>query len=162
MYRPLPPYHTDFWDPFHHWIVSTLGPTSSWNVAQLAELEHTAGGLIQRSYPHSSTHLKLLFAKLSAFVIIIDDSIDDAAFCGEMLYFSHRLYAGEMQRNPMLALYQMTLKELSDVYGNDGILRGLTITPWIYFIDACLIEKDMKDTQVSADYLASIFTEFKI
>jgi hypothetical protein len=162
LYGPLPPYDTDFWAPFHRWIVSTLGPTASWNVRQLAELERTAGAIIERSYPHSSTYLKLLFAKLTAIVIIIDDSIDDPAFYGEIVHFSHRLYAGEMQQNPMLALYQMNLKELSDVYGDDGILRGLTITPWISFIDACLIEKDINVAQVSAEHPASIFSAFNI
>ncbi|KAJ6542213.1 hypothetical protein DFH09DRAFT_1282659 [Mycena vulgaris] len=139
---PLPPYHTDFWDPFHHWMVSTLGPTSSWNVTQLAELEHTAGGLIQRSYPHSSTHLKLLFAKLTAFCIIIDDSIDDPAFCGEIVHFSHRLYAGENRDAA-----EPDAGALSDEpEGAVGCLRPHDYAVDI-FIDACLIEKDMNVTQ---------------
>ncbi|KAJ7726011.1 hypothetical protein DFH07DRAFT_1002067 [Mycena maculata] len=138
-----PPYDTAYWGPFHAWMFDTLGPTSSWGVKQLTELEHSSGTIIERAYPHASVQLKLLFAKLTAIAILIDDSIEDEAVYTEILQFSHKLYLGEVQQNGMLALYHDNLKELSEVYGADAVLRGLAIVPWINYIDACLMEKEI-------------------
>ncbi|KAJ7511372.1 isoprenoid synthase domain-containing protein [Mycena galericulata] len=142
-YEPFPPYNADYWGPFHIWILYTLGPTSSWNVKQLNELEHTAGGVAERAYPYATIQLKLLFAKLTAIALILDDSIEDETVYGEIIQFSHKLYFGEAQENGMLALYHENIKELSEVYGNDVVLRDLAVVPWITYIDACLIEKSI-------------------
>ncbi|KAJ7122266.1 terpenoid synthase [Mycena epipterygia] len=140
---PFPPHDADYWGPFHTWMLYTLGPVSPWSVKQLMELEHAAGGVIERAYPYSSTPLKLLFAKLTAIAILLDDSIEDEVVYSEILQFSRRLYLGEPQQNGMLVLYHANMKELSEVYGNDAVLRGLAIVPWISYIDACLMEKDI-------------------
>ncbi|KAF7328107.1 Terpenoid synthase [Mycena sanguinolenta] len=142
-HEPFPSYDAEFREPFHLWISTTLGPTSSWGPKKLAEVEHTAGGIAERSYPYASTQLKLLFAKLTAIVTIIDDSIEDEAVYKHLVQFSAKLYRGEAQQNELLAVYNATLKELSEVYGDDSVLRGLAIVPWINFVDACLMEKQI-------------------
>ncbi|KAF7368173.1 Terpenoid synthase [Mycena venus] len=147
-YEPFPPYDADYWGPFHVWILNTLGPTSSWTMKQLAELEHAAGGVIERSYPHASAQLKFLFAKLTAIAILIDDSIEDEVVHEQIMQFSQRLYRGEAQQNGMLALYHATIQELSEMYGNDSVLRGLAIVPWINYIDACLMEKQILSAEL--------------
>ncbi|KAJ6597636.1 isoprenoid synthase domain-containing protein [Mycena vulgaris] len=141
------PHDTNYWGSFHEWIISTLGPVCPWNFEQLTELEHAAGGVVDRGYPYASGQLKLVFAKLSAMVIVIDDSIDDPTLYDEIVQFSRKLYIGEPQDNGMLALFQVSLKELSNFYGNDAVLRDLTVLPWISFIDGCLMEKYMYATQ---------------
>ncbi|KAJ7176336.1 isoprenoid synthase domain-containing protein [Mycena crocata] len=150
--EPFPPHDTSYWEPFHEWMVYTLGAASSWNAKQIAELEHTAGGVIDRSYPYMRTDLKLLFAKLTAIAILIDDSIEDEVVYSDILQFSHKVYLGEAQDNGLLALYHDNMKELSIVYGNDAVLRGLAIVPWINYIDACLMEKDIFTAEVSIHY----------
>ncbi|KAK6992657.1 terpenoid synthase [Favolaschia claudopus] len=142
-HEPFPAYEAQYWEPFHHWMLEVLGPTSSWNAKQLAELEHASGGVIERSYPCASTQLKLLFAKLTAIAIIIDDSIEDEAVHQHLVQFSDRLYRGETQQNGLLALYHENMKELSAMYGQDSVLRGLATVPWINYIDACLMEKQL-------------------
>ncbi|KAJ7251705.1 isoprenoid synthase domain-containing protein [Mycena rebaudengoi] len=154
-YEPFPPYDADYWGPFHDWILHTFGPTSSWTVKQIAEVEHTAGGLIERAYPHASTQLKLLFAKLTAIVTLIDDSIDDEVVHEQIVQFSRRLYRGEAQQNGMLVLYHATIQELSEMYGNDSVLRGLAIVPWINYLDACLMEKQILNAEVEIHRLFS-------
>ncbi|KAJ7464848.1 isoprenoid synthase domain-containing protein [Mycena galericulata] len=146
-YKPFPPYDANYWGPFHIWILYTLGPISSWNVKQLTELEHTAGGVAERGYPYATTQLKLLYAKLTAIALILDDSIGDETVYGEIVQFSHKLYFGEAQENGMLALYHENMKELSEVYGNDVVLRDLAVVPWITYIDACLIERSIFTSQ---------------
>ncbi|KAJ7881253.1 isoprenoid synthase domain-containing protein [Mycena leptocephala] len=123
-YEPFPPYDANYWGPFHTWMLDTLGPTSSWSLKKLNELEHASGGIIERAYPYAGTQLKLLFAKLTAIAILIDDSIEN-------------------ESNEMLALYHANMKELSEMYGNDTVLRGLALVPWINYIDACLMEKQI-------------------
>ncbi|KAJ7245608.1 isoprenoid synthase domain-containing protein [Mycena haematopus] len=142
-HEPFPQYDADYWGPFHAWMLNTLGPTSSWDAQKLAGVEHAAGGIIERAYPYSSTELKLLFAKLTAIAIIIDDSIEDEAVYDHLVQFSARLYRGEDQQNRLLALYLSTIKELSEMYGEDSVLRGLAVVPWINYIDACLMEKEI-------------------
>ncbi|KAF7328109.1 Terpenoid synthase [Mycena sanguinolenta] len=142
-HEPFPPYDADFWGSFHVWISNTLGPASSWGPKKLAEVEHSAGSIAERAYPHASTVLKLLFAKLTAMGIVIDDSIEDEAVYKHLVQFSVKLYRGEAQQNGLLALYHATLKELSEVYGEDSVLRGLAVVPWINYIDACLMEKEI-------------------
>ncbi|KAJ7764214.1 terpenoid synthase [Mycena metata] len=146
--EPLPAYDSgNYWGPFHSWMLEELGPTSTWSLTQLNELEHAAGGLMERSYPSASLELKLLYAKLTAIAILIDDSLEDDAVHADILQFSHRLYLGHAQENGMLALYHENMKELSSAYGNDAVLRGLAIAPWINYIDACLVEKMVFTTQ---------------
>ncbi|KAF7349454.1 Terpenoid synthase [Mycena sanguinolenta] len=142
-HEPFPSYDANYWGPFHRWMLDTLGPTSSWGPKKLAELEHAAGGVIERSYPYASTELKLLFAKLTAIAILIDDSIEDEAVYDHLVQFSAKLYRGEAQQNGMLALYHTNMRELSDMYGEDSVLRGLATVPWINYIDACLMEKQI-------------------
>ncbi|KAJ6503883.1 isoprenoid synthase domain-containing protein [Mycena sanguinolenta] len=152
-HEPFPPYDADFWGPFHEWISNTLGPTSSWGPKEPGELDHSAGGIIERTYPYSSTELKLVFSKLTAMVIIIDDSIEDEAVYEHLVQFSAKLYRGEAQQNGFLALYHTSLKELSDMYGEDPVLRGLAVVPWINFIDACLMEKQIFGAEFFPHYL---------
>jgi hypothetical protein len=147
-YEPFPPYDADYWGPFHGWMLHTLGPTSSWGAKQLAELEHAAGGVIERVYPFASTQMKLLFAKLTAIAILIDDSIEDETVHKHLVQFSHRLYRGEPQQNGLLALYYTNMTELSEMYGDDSVLRGFAIVPWINYIDACLMEKQLFNVEV--------------
>jgi hypothetical protein len=124
-------------------MLNTLGPTSSWGPKKLGELEHAAGGVIERSYPYMSTPLKLLFAKLTAIAILIDDSIEDEDVHHHLVQFSARLFRGEVQQNALLALYHANIRELSEMYGDDSVLRGLATVPWINYIDACLMEKEI-------------------
>ncbi|KAF8193219.1 hypothetical protein K438DRAFT_2132881 [Mycena galopus ATCC 62051] len=142
-HEPFPLYDADYWVPFHGWMLNTLGPTSSWGPRKLAELEHAAGGIIERAYPYMSTPLKLLFAKLTAIAILIDDSIEDADVHHHLVQFSARLFRGEVQQNALLALYHANIRELSEMYGDDSVLRGLATVPWINYIDACLMEKEI-------------------
>ncbi|KAJ7136876.1 isoprenoid synthase domain-containing protein [Mycena epipterygia] len=142
-YEPFPPYDANYWEPFHAWTLYTLGPMSSWSAHQLTEVEHAAGSVIERAYPFASTPLKLLFAKLTAMAFFIDDSIEDESMYAEFVQFSHKLFLGEVQQSGILALYHATLKELSTFYSNDAVRRDLAIVPWISYIDACLIEKDL-------------------
>ncbi|KAF8147908.1 terpenoid synthase [Mycena galopus ATCC 62051] len=141
--QPLPPYDDNYWGPFHTWMFDGLGPTTSWSAKHLTELEHSAGSYVERAYPYASTDMKILYAKLTALCLYVDDSIEDEAVCAEIMQFSHKLYLGERQQNPMLALYHATLKELSDLHGNNTFLRDLAVLPWISHIDACLIEKQI-------------------
>ncbi|KAJ7148234.1 isoprenoid synthase domain-containing protein [Mycena filopes] len=140
-HEPFPAYDSTYWTPFHSWMLDTLGPTSTWSVKQLTELEHAAGGIVERAYPYADLQMKLLYAKLTAIAILIDDSLEDEVVYAEILQFSHRVYLGAGQANGMLALYHESMKELSGVYGDDAVLRGLGVVPWINYIDACLLEK---------------------
>ncbi|KAJ7242651.1 hypothetical protein C8J57DRAFT_1243853 [Mycena rebaudengoi] len=140
-------YDADYWGPFHDWMVSTLGPVCPWNSDQLADLEDAAGGVIDRSYPHACVTLKLLFAELTAIAILLDDSINNPALYDDIVQFSQKLYMGEPQDNGMLVLFQAKLKELSNFYGSDAVLRDLAVLPWISYIDACLMEKYIFETQ---------------
>ncbi|KAJ7159374.1 hypothetical protein C8R43DRAFT_1086920 [Mycena crocata] len=148
-YESFPPHDADYWESFHGWMVNVLGPASSWTLAQLAEVEHAAGGISERAYPYAGTELKLLLAKMTALGIVLDDSVEDEAVYAEIVQFSQKLYLGEAQQNPLLALYHATLLEVSDFYGNDAILRGLAVVPWINYLDACLMEKDIFTTEVA-------------
>jgi hypothetical protein len=68
-----------------------------WSAKQLFELEHAGGTLIERAYPHGSVQMKLLFAKLTAIIIVFDDSIEDEAMYRQLMGFSRRLYGGKPQ-----------------------------------------------------------------
>jgi hypothetical protein len=74
-YEPPPSHDANYWDLFHQWILYTLGPTSSCSEKRLDELEHAAGSTSKRAYPYASTELQLLFAKVTALGLLIDDSI---------------------------------------------------------------------------------------
>jgi hypothetical protein len=150
-YEPPPCHDANYWDVFHQWILHTLGPTSSCSANRLAELEHAAGSIRKRAYPYASTELQLLFAKVTALGLLIDDSIQDEAVCAEIAQFSHKLFLGKPQGNPMLALFHAILKELSSVYENDEVLRDMAVIPWIAFIDGCLVERQMLISQVGLD-----------
>ncbi|KAJ7816862.1 isoprenoid synthase domain-containing protein [Mycena olivaceomarginata] len=95
------------------------------------------------SNPYASADIKLVFAKLTALVTLIDDSIEDEAVYAAIAQFSQKRYLGEAQQNGMLGLYHKSMKELSEIYGNDAVLRGVAVVPWITFIDGCLMEKDI-------------------
>jgi hypothetical protein len=151
-YEHIPQYDATYWDPFHTWILDTLGPTSSYSMKQLADAEQSAGTLIERAYPYTSTGIKLVFAKLATITLLIDDSIEDETVYREMAQFSHKLYLGETQQSGMLVLYHENMKELSYLCGDDGALRGLIVGPWITFIDACLMEKQIFTAEVRFEY----------
>jgi hypothetical protein len=155
-YEPPPSHDANYWDLFHQWILYTLGPTSACGEKRLAELEHAAGSISRRAYPYASTELQLLYAKVTALGLLIDDSIQDEAVCAEIVQFSHKLFLGESQGNRMLALFHATLKELSYVYENNEVLRDMAVVPWIAFINGCLMERQMFISQVrfSQSYFA--------
>ncbi|KAJ7262406.1 hypothetical protein C8J57DRAFT_1057332, partial [Mycena rebaudengoi] len=79
------------------------------------------------------------------------DLIQDEAVCAEIAQFSHKLFLGKPQGNPMLALFHAILKELSSVYENNEVLRDMAVIPWIAFIDGCLVERQMLISQVGFD-----------
>ncbi|KAJ7609440.1 hypothetical protein FB45DRAFT_876539 [Roridomyces roridus] len=141
-YEPPQPKDAQYWGPFHTWMVHNLGPTLSYSPTQLDELEHCAGTLVERLYPHTQTSLKLVFAKLSAITVSMDDTIENDGMAEEIARFSHRLYMGQAQpAGTLLALYHELLKELSGMFGDEAVLRDAAVVPWISFLDACLIEK---------------------
>ncbi|KAK6992666.1 terpenoid synthase [Favolaschia claudopus] len=150
-HEPMPKYDPQYWGPFHHWMLQVLGPKSSWNDKQLAELEHEAGGIIERVYPCASMEHNLVYAKLTAIAILIDDSIEDETVNQDITRFSERLYRGEAQKNALLALYHENMKELSDTHGQDSVLRGLAIVPWMTHIDACLMERELLLVEVATN-----------
>ncbi|KAJ7262420.1 terpenoid synthase [Mycena rebaudengoi] len=167
-YRYEPPlcHDANYWDVFHQWILHTLGPTSSCSANRLAELEHAAGSISKRAYPYASTELQLLFAKVTALGLLIDDSIQDEAVCAEIAQFSHKLFLGKPQGNPMPALFHAILKELSSVYENNEVLRDMAVIPWIAFIDGCLVERQIPrylrvKGGASESYVAGIFKATK-
>ncbi|KAK7048895.1 terpenoid synthase [Favolaschia claudopus] len=142
-HEPFPPHDALYWDTFHQWILEALGPTSSFDDKQLAELAQTSGTIIERSYPYTITEFKLLYAKLTAISILIDDSIEDETLYQHLVQFSTKIYRGQAQENALLALYVSALKELSQIHEKDAVLRNLAILPWINHVDACLIEKQL-------------------
>ncbi|KAJ7262516.1 isoprenoid synthase domain-containing protein [Mycena rebaudengoi] len=145
------PHDANYLGLFHDWIISTLGPVCPWNSDKLADLEHAAGGIVDRGFPYACVPLKLLFAKLSAIIIVIDDSINDPTLYNAIVQFSQKLYMGEPQDNGMLVLFQANLRELSNFYGSDAVLRDVAVLPWISFINGCLMEKSMFPTQKEDD-----------
>ncbi|KAJ7775962.1 hypothetical protein DFH07DRAFT_732130 [Mycena maculata] len=153
--EPLPSYNVNFWGPFHVWVFDTLGPSVPlWGVKQLAEVEHAAGGISERAYPYAELQLKLIIAKLTAIGIVLDDSIENETLYTEIVQFSHRLCLGEVQPNGILALFRSMLNELSDFYGNDAVLRSLAIFPWMSFLDACLLEREIFTVEVCFEFCA--------
>ncbi|KAJ7642326.1 isoprenoid synthase domain-containing protein [Mycena polygramma] len=146
-YEPPPSHDTNYWDQFHQWIVYSLGPTSSFGEKHMAEIEHAAGSISERCYPYASTELQLLFAKMTALGILMDDSIQDEAMYSEIAQFSHKLFLGEPQENCLLALFHATLKELSCAFENNEVLRDMAVVPWITFIDGCLMERQIFSSQ---------------
>ncbi|KAJ7604417.1 isoprenoid synthase domain-containing protein [Mycena polygramma] len=126
-YEPPPSHDANYWDHFHRWIVYKLGPTSSFGEKHLAEIEHAAGSISERCYPYASTELQLLFAKMTALGILMDDSIQDEAMYSEIAQFSHKLFLGEPQENCLLALFHATLKELSCAFENNEVLRDMAV-----------------------------------
>ncbi|KAJ6524188.1 isoprenoid synthase domain-containing protein [Mycena capillaripes] len=164
--EPPPPHDANYCDLFHRWILYTLGPTSSCSEKRLAELEHAAGSISKRTYPYASTEIQLLFAKVTALGLLIDDSIQDEAVCTEIAQFSHKLFLGEPQDNRMLALFHATLKELSYVFEDNEVLRDMAVIPWIAFIDGCLMERHLPrylrvKGGASEFYVAGIFKATK-
>lgn len=131
----------DFLRSHHDWIHNTLGPVSSWNTHKLDILEDSSSAVIERAYPFADTSMRILMGKLTALVIVIDDSMDNEAMYNEIGNFAHRLYIGESQKSGILSLYHDCIKELSHVHQGDAVQRGLAIVPWINFVDACLLEK---------------------
>jgi len=137
-HEPPAPHDANYWDLFHQWILCTLRPTSSCSEKRLAEIEHAAGTFSKRVYPYASTELQLLFAKITALGILIDDSVQDEATCAEIAQFSHKLFLGEPQENRLLALFHATLKKLSYLFESNDVLRDMAVVPWIAFVDGCL------------------------
>lgn len=63
----------------HHWMHHILGPVTSWSTAKLDALENTSVSFTERVYPHASTKIKFVLAKLTAIAVYLDDSLDDEA-----------------------------------------------------------------------------------
>ncbi|KAF9067449.1 terpenoid synthase [Rhodocollybia butyracea] len=143
-----------FLRPHHSWIHDVLGPMTSWTTSQLDVLEDTSSGIVERSYPYADTEMKIIMGKLTALVIIIDDSLENDAtgIYDAIGSFAHRVYTGEAQSTDMLNLYHECIKELSHLCEGDAVLRGITVMPWISFVDACLLEKRLLtlDTELRA------------
>ncbi|KAJ7886792.1 isoprenoid synthase domain-containing protein [Mycena olivaceomarginata] len=145
-YEPPPSHDANYWDLFHQWILYTLGPTSACGEKRLAELEHAAGSISRRAYPYASTELQLLYAKVTALGLLIDDSIQD-----EAVWESHA------------RIISRDLKELSYVYENNEVLRDMAVVPWIAFINGCLMERQMFISQreaPKATYLEGLAPKF--
>ncbi|KAK6988662.1 terpenoid synthase [Favolaschia claudopus] len=142
-YQPLPPPDPEYWERLHTWVIDVLGPTTSWSNKQLAALEHAAGIYIERGYGYASLDVRFLYARLTALCLFVDDSIENDTLFVDVAKFSHQMYRGQEQQHPALALYQATMQELSDIHGNNTVLRDLAVLPWIVHIDACMIEKQI-------------------
>ncbi|KAJ7609408.1 terpenoid synthase [Roridomyces roridus] len=144
-YRHVPRSEPDarFWDPYHDWMVNTLGPTLTYDSKQLAKLEVHAGGIMDFAYPFMDPSLKLIYVKLTAMVIVIDGAMDDEELCAQIAMFTGRFYRGEPQPNGLLALFQQSCLEVSDMFGDGTILRNMGVLPWINFLDASLMEKEI-------------------
>lgn len=132
---------TEFLNSHHDWIHNTVGPLTSWTTKKLAGLEDSSFAVIDRSYPFGDTEMKVLLGKLTALAILIDDSLDNDALYDEIVSFAHRVYTNESHSSEILRLYHECIKELSHAHEGDAVLRGLAVTPWINFIDGCLLEK---------------------
>lgn len=142
----------NFLHSHHGWIHNTLGPVISWTTAKLEILEDSSSAVIERAYPFADTEMRILLGKLTALVIVIDDSMDNETMYEEIANFAHRLYIGESQQSGILILYHECIKELSRVHEGDAVQRGLAVIPWINFVDACLLEKRLLtvDTELRA------------
>ncbi|KAK6988669.1 terpenoid synthase, partial [Favolaschia claudopus] len=99
--------------------------------------------LIESAHKYASLDVRFLYARLTALCLFLDDSIENGLF-DDVAMFSHRMYLGQKQQHPVLALYQATMQELSDIHGNDTVLRDLAVLPFIVHIDACMIEMTLE------------------
>jgi hypothetical protein len=140
-YTPPTPPNSDFLDALHKWFVTRLGPCTTWSRDKLDALEHVAFTIVERCYPYADVETKIVLGVLTALVTFMDDSIDDKEMYDQMASFAHRLYLGEPQPPGPLLLYHEAMKELSSLNAGDAVLEGLAVTPWITFVEACLLEK---------------------
>lgn len=138
-----PPPNVEFLEKFHDFIHNSLGPVSgpTWKGKKLLGLENSSVGVMERAYPYASADMKLVMGKLTAMVIVMDDSLDDDGMYEQLSQFGHRLYLGEPQPEGLLSLYHDAMKELSLMHEGDSVLRGLALVGWISFADAALLEK---------------------
>lgn len=137
---PQPPSTTSV-DAHHDWIHNTLGPLTSWTMHKLNDLEDSSLTVVDRSYPLADTEMKTLLARFTATAIVIDDSHDNEAMYQDLADFTHRIYTGQSHSSGILNLFHELIKEPSHAHEGDAILRGLAVSPWITFVDACLLEK---------------------
>jgi hypothetical protein len=140
-HRAPPSPDSEFLEGHHKWFLSRLGPCTALSRDKLDALEEASATLIERIYPYADTETKSIMGILTAIGLLMDDSIEDEEVYKEISLFGHRLYLGEPQPPGPLQLYHEALKELSRIHEGDAILRGLAVTPWIVFADACLLEK---------------------
>jgi hypothetical protein len=131
----------EFLNSYHKWFLSRFGPCTSWSRVKLDALESVSATLAERSFPYADTEMKMIMGRLTAMSFFMDDSMDDEGMCNQISSFAHRLYLGQSQPPGPLLLYHETLKELSSFHESDPVLRGLAVTPWITFGDACLLER---------------------
>lgn len=131
----------DFLSAYHHWVHHVLGPTTSWTTAKINTLEEISAYYLERAYPFFDVEMKLLLARLTAVFVFLDDALDDEKTYDDITNFTHCLCMGETQPNGVLTLYHQGIQELSRMHEGDAAFRGLAITPWLTFIDACMIEK---------------------
>lgn len=131
-----------FLETHHHWTYHILGPRTSWTPAKLTRLEDLSSTFCTRPYPFADAEMKSVLARLTAIVLFLDDSVIEANACDDVEDFSRRVYMGEAQKpDTVLDLYHECIKELCEVYEGDAVLRGLAVTSWLSFPDACLLEK---------------------
>ena len=133
----------EFLDRFREWIHNSLGPVSgpTWKGKKLLALEDQATAVMERAYPYADADMKFVMGRLTAMVIVIDDSLEDDQMYEQLSQFAHRLYLGEPQPAGLLTLYHEAMKDMSTMHDGDAVLRGLALVGWISFADAALLEK---------------------
>jgi hypothetical protein len=149
-HNPSPPSPIPgFYDTFHEWIQTILGPALPFGTAKLRNVEEVSSGVSLHFYSFADLEMQLLMAKLIAIIVAFDDSLDDVEMHAEMARFTHRLYLGTPQPPGLLAIYHELIKQLSSIYEDDAVVRGLAVAPWITFVDGCLMEKRLLTVDVT-------------
>ncbi|KAK6969451.1 terpenoid synthase [Favolaschia claudopus] len=146
-YQPLPPPDPEYWERLHTWTVDVMEPAATCSHEKLPALANAAGMYIERAYGYASLDIQFLYARLTVLCLFFDDSIENDTLFVDVAKFSHRMYLGQEQQHPALALYQATMQELSEIHGNNSVLRNLAVLPWIVHLDACIVEKQIVTLQ---------------
>ncbi|EPQ51648.1 hypothetical protein GLOTRDRAFT_96364 [Gloeophyllum trabeum ATCC 11539] len=132
----------DFDNALHEWMVTKVQPALHWDQRKLAALEDQGSQVNIRAYPLGDRELLMIMSKLTVLAIAIDDSLEDEAMYEHMALFSHRMYVGQSQPSgTILPIYEECIREMSDYYEKDAVLRNIGVAPWIAYVDAALLEK---------------------
>ncbi|EPQ51652.1 terpenoid synthase [Gloeophyllum trabeum ATCC 11539] len=153
-YEPTPSADPEFLLLFHDWIITEVQPVSGLDEKRIAAIENWASSVPVWCYPYADLEPTMLMSKLTALALIIDDSLlNDNAVHKHIALFTHRLYMGEPQpAGTILPLYEECIRALSTFIGEDGVLRGMAVTPWITYMEAASLEKRIQafDEEVRA------------